>query len=459
MKRNWMTILMALVLAGLVGYLYFVEFPAEQAKTKQDTQQKRLLPIEQREITGLSVRSQGEDIVLAPGESGTWKILAPIQTEADSREIDALVRALVLGKVSRVVEDQPTTLAPFGLETPTLVLTITAGEHEETLSIGDSGPISSTLYVMRAKDKKVLLTDLAAKDFFNKRLFTFRRKELLRFDQTRAERLRLLYPKTEIVLYRTDQVDRTKRNKWMIRAPIEAPADATAVRMLLTKLEDMKALGFIDPGPEREAVARILKEPNAKLTVYAAGAEHQVKFFQPNPASGEAYAVTASDAPIYRVSPSVIKELSKDLFALQDKRLLGVELDEIAMLAVKTREEQYTLINQTGAWVLESRPDDKLDQQKADLFVSRVVTLPAELLVIKKGGPLAPYGLSSPSAEFSVTGKDGKTRGRLVLGSRSGGLVYAMGQGLPGIYQARADILSQVPAARDLPAKGEPGGN
>ena len=459
MKRYTLTIAMAVALSGLVGYLYFVEFPTEQVKTKQETREKRLLPFEQREITGLTVRSQGEDIVLAPGESGTWKMSAPIQTEADSREVDTLVRALILGKVSRVVEDQPTALAPFGLETPSLVLTITAGEHKETLSIGEIGPISSTLYVMRESDKKVLLTDLAAKDFFNKRLLTFRKKELLRFDQTQAERLRLTYPKTEIVLYRTDQVDRAKRNKWMIRAPVEAPADPTEVRMLLTKLQDVKALGFIDPGPEREAVAMMLKEPNANLTVYAAGTEHQVKFFQPDPASGEAYAVTASDAPIYRVSPSVIKDLSKDLFALQDKRLLGVEFDEIAMLAVKTREEQYRLINQTGAWVLESRPDDKLDQQKADLFVSRVVSLPAELLVIKKGGPLAPYGLSSPSAEFSVTGKDGKTRGRLVLGSRAGGLVYAMGQGLPGIYQARADILSQISAARELLAKSEPGGN
>jgi hypothetical protein len=196
-----------------------------------------------------------------------------------------------------------------------------------------------------------------------------------------------------------------------------------------------------------------LTEPEAKITIYAAGVEHTVRLFQPDRASGEAYAVTTPEAPIYRISPAFIKDLTKELFALQDKRLLGVDLDEIAMLAVKTREEQYTLINQNGDWVLESRPEDKLDQQKVDLFVSRVVDLPAELQAVKQAGPLAPYGLTSPSAEFTATGKDGKGRGRLVLGTREGGLVYAMGQGLPGIYQARPDLLTQIPSLKDLLAK------
>lgn len=453
MKRYWLTILMAVVLAGLGGYVYFIEMPTERAKTRQEVEEKRLFPFEQREVTGLALRSQGEEIVLAPAEGG-WKMMAPLQTEADAREVESLLRALFIGKVSRVVEEQPTALAPFGLERPSVVVTVTVGDRKETISIGDIGPISSTLYALRESDKKVLLTDLAAKDLLNKRVLTFRKKEILRFDQSQAERLRLTYPKSEIVLYRSDQVDRSKRPKWLIRAPIEAPADITEVRALLARLEELKALGFIDPGPEHSALGKTLTDPDARITVYAAGAEHMVKLFQPAPSSGEAYAVTTADAPIYRVSPVVVKDLTRELFALQDKRLLGVEYDDIAMLAVKTRDEAYTLINQTGTWVLEGRPGEQLDQQKVDLFVSRVVDLPAELRIVKQAGPLAPYGLTSPAAEFTATAKDGKIRGRLVLGTRVGGLVYAMGQGLPGIYQARPDLLTQIPAQQALLSPG-----
>jgi hypothetical protein len=455
MKRHWVTIVMALVLAGLAGYVYFIELPTERANTEKATAEKKLLPLERQDITGLTVQAFSEEIVLVPGQDGTWKMTAPLQAEADAREVDALLRALLLGKVTRVVDEEANALEPFGLAKPSVTVTITAGSRKERIAIGDIGPISSTLYVMRDSDKKVLLTDLAAKDFLNKRLYAFRKKEVLPFDEAKAERLRLTYPNREIVLYRTGEVDKLKRNKWVLRAPREAPADTTEARMLLARIQEVKALGFIDAGKEREAVAKTLKKPQLRLTVYVAGTEQTASFYQPDPSSGEAYAVTTEQAPIYRISPSVIKDLTKEPFALQDKRLLGAEYDDIAMLTVKTQSEQYTLINQTGTWVFEGKPEEKLDQQKVDLFVSRVASLPAELLVAKEGGPPAKYGLATPAAELTATGKDGKTRRRLALGTKTGGLLYAVGSGLPGVYQVRADILSQIPPPKDLLMKSE----
>ena len=160
-----------------------------------------------------------------------------------------------------------------------------------------------------------------------------------------------------------------------------------------------------------------------------------------------------AEAPIYRINPPVIKDLTKEVFALRDKRLLGIDLSDLAMLAVKTRGEHYVLINQNNEWVFEDQPGEKLKQEAVDLLVSRVVNLPAELRVTEREGPLAHYGLTHPAAEFTAIAKDGKRRGRVALGTRVGGLVYAAGQGLPGIYQARADLLTQIPTKDELLAK------
>ncbi|MER3425148.1 MAG: hypothetical protein C4293_19905, partial [Nitrospiraceae bacterium] len=376
---------MAVVLAGLGTYVYWVELPEERAKTQTETEEKKILPFEEREITDLTVRSEMGEVVLT-SKNGAWKITSPVQADADSRTVEAMIRALVLGKVSRVVEEAATALAPFGLEKPSAVLTVSADSRQETLSLGDSGPISSTLYAMRASDKKVLLTDLAPKDFLNKSVLTFRKKEVLHVDVSQAERLRLTYPKTEIVLYRID--DNENKKKWKIRYPIEASADEPEIRRLLMKLEDLKALGFIDPGPQRDELMKRLTRPEMKITVHVGGMDYAVRLFQPDPSSGEAFAVTAPDAPIYRINPMAIKDLSKELFTLQDKRLLGIDKDAIAMLTVKTRGEQYTLIRQNDTWVLEDDPNTKLDQEKAAVFVSRVADLPAELRVVKQAGPL-----------------------------------------------------------------------
>lgn len=451
MRRYWPTLLMAGVFAALGLYLYFIEFPEQRTEETTATQAKRILSFNEAEITTLTVRSQSGEVVLTQAPGQAWTISAPIHTDADQRQVQALLRALVMGHVSRLVEEHPVSLTPFGLDHPSTVVTVGTGSRQETLSIGDAGPLSSSLYVLRASDQAVLLTDLAPKDFLNKTVLAFRRKELLRFAQQDVERLRLTYPTTEIVLYALDE---KPKKKWKVRYPIEAEGDRTQVQALLFRLEDLKALAILDPGPERDKLVPLLTKPKVKITLHAAGADQVVRLFQPDPASGEAYAQTIPDGPIYKVSPSAIKDLTKDLFTLQDKRLLGVDIGDIAILSIKTRDEQYILIHQHNEWVLEDQPTEKVRQDVADLLVSRIVNLPAEERVLKQAGPLAPYGLVAPVAEFVATGKDGRVAGRLALGNQVGGLVYAIGHRIPGVFQVRPDLLTQIPTRPALLGQG-----
>ncbi len=446
--RYWPTVLMLVILAGLGGYLYFVELPQQQQEAKEHAHQTTLLQIPENSISGITISTAQGPVNLQLSPAGSWTITSPLAADADSREVQALIRALVTGKVTRTVDDTASSLAPFGLDNPVTTITVTAGSQQETITIGDSGPLSNTLYVLRGSDHSVLLTDLAPKNFVNKTLLTFRRKELLRFVQNDVDRVRLTYPATEIVLYNMAK-DKPKPS-WKIRYPIEAEADQTEVRSLMFRLEDLKALGIIDPGPARDAVAKTLRVPKVKVMLHTAAGDQTVKLYLPDPESGEAIAETASDAPLYRVSPAAIKDLTKELFTLQDKRLLGVDYTDIAMLSVKTRDKQYVLINQNGEWLLEDRPTEKVSQQAADLFVSRVANLPAEERVIKQSAPLAPYGLSTPAAEFVATDKAGKIAGKLTLGNTMGNLAYATGTRLQGIFQVRPDILKQIPSAQEL---------
>ena len=438
---------MTAVLGALGLYVYLIELPAQRSEEKREADSQRLLPFDEPLIGGLTVKTEAGEVGLQQHGDQSWHIVSPIQAEADRRQVQGLIRALVTGRVKRVVEEQGASLEAFGLERPATEISLSAGSQSERIAIGDSGPLSSTLYVLRGSDQKVLLTDLAPKDFINKSLMAFRRKELLQFSRNDVERLRLTYPQTEIVLYSQDQ---KAKKKWKIRYPVEAEADRTEVQALLFRLEDLKALSIIDPGPMRDAIAKTLAKPKVKVTIHAGGADQIVKIYQPDPASGEAYAETAADAPLYKVSPTAIKDLTKELFTLQDKRLLGVESADIALLSVKTRDRHYVLIHQHDEWILEDKPTEKVSQDIADLFVSRVVNLPAEERVLKQPAALAPYGLTAPAAEFVATGKDGRTIGKLTLGNQVGGLVYAMGLRLTGVYQARADILTQIPTEESL---------
>jgi len=445
--RYWPTLVMALVLAGLGLYLYVIELPQKESHERQDIADKKVLLFDQDTLSGLTIKTDQQELVFVRTLDKGWVLTAPLSTEADQREVQSLIRALVTGTVTRFVEERPTNLSPYGLDNPVTTITVAAGAARETFSIGDSGPLTSTLYVLRESDRKVLLTNLAPKDFVNKTLMTFRRKDLLRLSPGDIDRIRLTYPTTEIVLY---QGQEKPKSKWKIRYPIEAEADQTEARALLFRLEDLKALGIIDPGPERDALAKTLTVPNVKVTIHTADGDQTVKLYQPDPASGEAFAETSSTGPLYRINPTAIRDLTKELFSFQDKRLLGIDFTDIAILSVKTPTEQYVLINQQNEWVLEDQPAERLDQQAIDLFVSRVANVPAEERIVKQAGPLAPYGLVTPAAEFIATGRDGKIAGKLSIGSHANGLAYAMGQRIPGVFQIRADLLTQIPVKKDL---------
>ena len=447
--RYWPTLVLALVLAGLGLYLYTIELPQKESLERQDTADKKVLLFDQDTLSGLTLKTDQQELVFAWTSEKGWVLTSPLSTEADQREVQGLIRALVTGMVTRSVEDHPTNLSPYGLDRPVTTITVAAGAAKETLLIGDSGPLTSTLYVLRESDRKVLLTNLAPKDFVNKTLMTFRRKDLLRVSQSDVDRVRLTYPTTEIVLY---QGQEKPKSKWKLRYPIEAEADQNEVRTLLFRLEDLKALGIVDPGPEHDALAKTLTAPKVKVTIHAVDGDQTVKLYQPDPASGEAFAETIASGPLYRVNPTAIRDLTKELFTFQDKRLLGIDFTDIAMLSVKTSTEDYVLINQHKEWVLEDQPTAQLDQQVTDLFVSRVASVPAEERVVKQAGPLAPYGLVTSAAEFIATGRDGKIAGKLSIGSHANGLAYAMGQRIPGIFQIRADLLTQIPIKKDLVA-------
>jgi Domain of unknown function (DUF4340) len=445
--RYWPTLVMALVVVGLGLYLYAIELPQKESHDRQDTADKKVLLFDQETLSELTIKTDRHELVFARTPEKGWMMTVPLSTEADQREVQNLIRALVTGTVTRVVEDHPTNLTPFGLDNPVTTITVAAGAARETFSIGDSGPLSSTLYVLRESDRKVLLTNLAPKDFVNKTLMTFRRKDLLHVSQGDVDRIRLTYSTTEIVLY---QGQEKPKSKWKLRYPIEGEADQTEVRALLFRLEDLKALGIIDPGPERDALAKTLTVPKVKVAIHTADGDQTVKLYQPDQASGEAFAESSPEGPLYRINPATIRDLTKELFTFQDKRLLGIDYTDIAMLSIKTPTEQYVLINQQNEWVLEDQPTEKLDQQTTDLFVSRVANVPAEERVIKQAGPLSPYGLVTPAAEFIATGRDGKLAGKLSIGSHADGLAYAMGQRIQGIFQIRADLLTQIPAKKDL---------
>ena len=140
---------MALVLAALGFYLYLVEFPAKQSQEQQESAKRKLVSLEEQAITSLTFKSDREELVFERNADKGWTLINPIRVEADTRELRSLLRAIVLGSVHRVVEENPKALAPFGLARSAMFPVYGLAEATVGVSFGTPGDQASRIVVDR----------------------------------------------------------------------------------------------------------------------------------------------------------------------------------------------------------------------------------------------------------------------------------------------------------------------
>jgi hypothetical protein len=445
------TLVLALILGGLGAYVYFVDLPQTQETLQQTHQVRRLIPFDDRAIFHLTIKTREKEIILIRDKKFRWHITEPLIAPADSREVRKILRALTIGKIQRVIQSDGEDEDQYGLAPPHMILTLTTGAASEEIELGNRAPLSSTLYARKRSDNNIILTTLNPLTFSNKSLHTFRQKEILAFDIRQAEEFRIDQGNEKLILYRQPGAHGLSPN-WSFRSPIKGPADRTTVGLLLRGLEELQAERFIDSQSEKQQLLKKLGPPKVTATVHARNRDHTVRFYQSTDVL-DTYAMTKPENPLYRIDPDIVANLTKGLFYLRDKRLLGLEKHELALLSVRTPTESYTLVNQSGEWVFEDDLAQILNQEVVRLFASRVVNFPAEFRVAKKETFLTQFGLDSPTVEIKAMDLRGQERGSLLLGKSEKGLVYAMGAGLPGVHQARSIILTQIPSRRQLLAK------
>lgn len=443
-------LILLIIAVGLGLYLWLVEQPTEKRHAEADAAAKRLVSFKEEDVQGFTLHSAGGDLEVARESDGQWIVTRPKRLEADRQAVEGFLRALVLAKVSRVVDESGADLQSYGLASPSVTVSVRLASGTQTFRFGDPGPLSSTLYAVREGEAKILLTSLSGADLQAKSLQEFRRKRVLQFDPNKVNRLKVATRTEEVVLYKEGHGE---KSEWKIKAPVEAAADQPEVRSLLFGLEDLKAQAFVDDPKERQQKKAALGRPLATFTLHEGEADRTVSLYEDSKKQA-AYAETTPQEPLYLVPPVSAKELAKGLFALRNKQLVAAEPEQVKTVVIKTGDQEYTVTHEGKEWLIDGDPRQKADPGRMNVFVSRVVRLQAERSATDKPGDLKAYGLDRPAAELIAADNQGKVLGRIAVGRQQEGLAYAQGSALPGVFQIRPDILNEIPKKAELLAAG-----
>ena len=203
-------------------------------------------------------RDKADSLVLVKGpasieltRSGTeWAVSKPIASRSDYSAIEGFISRLASANMSKMLEENATDLAKYGLDRPSMTVTIGAGSAKTVLQIGKTE--NGETYARDASRPVVFTVDSTLQGDLNKNFDDYRKKELFEFRPFYVAKLRAVLDSpggektyefekikgaqpTDPEVWKVTRVGGTSHN-----------ADPAAMDDLLNKLVTIKAESFVD---------------------------------------------------------------------------------------------------------------------------------------------------------------------------------------------------------------------
>lgn len=231
-------------------------------KSLEELRDARVLDFDRSAVTAIEARWPGDGVRVERSEEG-WRLVEPLETEADAETAEGLLADLAFLRAEGFV-DAPASDAELGLDEPAYVVELFRDEGEEPLRLVVGGRSDGETRAARGRDGHLYRIPAARVEDLPGTRAAWRFKELARFDSAAAQAL-------EIVL-RSAEGDETLRIEgergeagWTTQPQGMAPGKAGA---LVTELSSLEAADVAAESMGREERAALgLAPPRVRLRV------------------------------------------------------------------------------------------------------------------------------------------------------------------------------------------------
>ncbi len=444
MGRLTSMIALVLVLAGLGAYIYFVD---SKRPATSVVEKAKVFTVEADKVEEVTITSDSETSTLRKVD-GTWRMTAPIQADVDQSEISSVTNALSTVEVNRVVEENASSLADYGLATPRITVAYkAAGGSEGQLLIGDKSPTQSDVYAMKPGEKRVFLVAGFNESTFAKKPFDLRDKRILDFERDKIDSVEVVRDANTVLLARSG-------SEWVVKQPIQARGDYSAIEALITKLASGRMTRLVEgAGSTPKDAAGLAKyglaKPVARISLGTGSARATLALGKEE--EGAVYAQDQGRGLIFTVDPTFMSDLKSAAGDYRDKEMFETRGFNAAQVRVVRGAETLEFRKSAGTgenagekWqrVVDGKPAD-VDMAKMEDFLSRLTALRAQSFVAVSPST----GLATPSLVVSSSYDNGKfERVRIAKNAE----VFGARDGEPGV--AKLDTAAYDEAIKALEA-------
>jgi Domain of unknown function (DUF4340) len=440
------TLILGLLVAALGAYLWLVERPAVEKEAEKAT----LLDFDREKVVGIVLQYPSTRIELAK-KDGTWRITAPTDLDADQGVVTSLVASVADAELKKTVEEEPASLAPFGLDEPTAIVSLTLEDGTElpALAIGKTTPVGYSAYARRGDEKGVLLTTSAFHSGVKKELKDLRDKTVLPFQEDAVQEIRIQSEgEPETVLHKDG-------DGWSLTKPVAAKADLTQVRSFLSTLRSMRALDFVDEkqsppdaryglAPPRSTVTLLVGEDRAERRLLVGGASTDAS-------KKEIYVERGKGGPIFTVGDHLGPSLAKKPVDFRDKTIVSFDKEKLASVVLTDATgNSFTLQKRDGKWTVADLSDGTAKDLIIERFVDDLRTLKGADIVAE-GGRLGDFDLDEPVVKIELGAADGTSLGTILAAQRGTGAekkIFAAAAGAKTIYTLNDYVFQRIDKRR-----------
>jgi uncharacterized protein DUF4340 len=425
--RGGKSFLILVILAlGIGGYAYFVESKREPAGTA--AKKPGVFTVDTEKIEEVEIKSASGDTTSLKKNGAKWEITAPQKLDVDDTEISSVLSTLRTLEVQRTIDENPKSLAGFGLEPPRITVGFRAagesGMHR--LQVGNKTPTGGDLYARVEGQPKLFLISSYLEDSLNKNMFALRDKTLLKFAREDVDSL-TIEPASGTAL-----AFAKKGNDWRFTKPFDAKADVSATDGIIGRLAQtrMKSVAAADGTAELKKYG--LDKPDVVATV-GAGSTRATLAVGGKADDTSVYARDLSRPMVFTVDKTLVDDLKKKPEDLRKKDLFDFRSFSAAGLDVTTGGQTYTFGKEKAGgkeqssavdqWKLQKPAPKDVDQTKMTDLLTTLSNLRADTFAEK---PLAAGDTIEITARF---GDAAAPQTEKVTFRKSGSTVHAM---LPG---------------------------
>ena len=330
MRRLRSTLVLLVVAVGLGAYVYFVErhrAPASEAEPNE-----QLFTFDAEDIAELHLTGTSDTITELHRADGTWRVVSPIEANADEITVSSIASSLASLEIRRVVDEGPVDLEPFGLVDPALDVgfKLADGETVAHVLIGEETPTGADRYAKLADADRVFLIAGYLDSTFDKTTFDLRDKKILAVSRDAIDGLRMTVGDRTIALAK-------EGNDWRMTEPWDARADFSTVEGLVGRLDsgDMQSI-------ESEDVDALdtygLAEPQVTATLSVGSASATLRLGDEAP-DGTRYARDESRDLVFTVQASLASDLERDPSEYRQKDLFTFRSFNATWLEINQAED------------------------------------------------------------------------------------------------------------------------